>query len=345
MGNKHRNQPASKPNPFLASAQQSAVKVDTTVNRKGEPIFEGRFPIEKIKLYESQVRDRAQLSTDESTLEEMTDSIKNVGLLQPVLLRKVGHEHFLVAGERRYRSVLLAGEKTIQAIIRVMSDEECQNIQIHENIHRANLSQADMARALERAKEQGADIDAILKKWGKTKVWASKIKIFIDETPAVRAAIEQGVTSDQQVLGLVKKVAENDEKAAEELVEKLGKQKSNQRRLSENVLAEVKAKAGKKALSPKRVLELAFEQLANGEAAADVVLSLSGDKSGALLELEQIFSDARKDGAEGLMQSLKSREFAADGAGAIRLATYLSGMTEARSSKFSLIKALALVKP
>ena len=345
MGNKHRSQPASKPNPFLASAQQSAVKVDTTVNRKGEPIFEARFPIAKIKLYESQVRDRNQLSTDESTLEEMRDSIEDMGLLQPVILRKVGHDHFLVAGERRYQSMLLTGATTIPAMIRVMSDEECQRIQIHENIHRANLSNADMARALEKAKEKGADIDEILKKWGKTKVWASKVKIFIDDTPEVRAAIERGVTSDSQVLGVVRQVAKRDKQAAGELVEKLAKQPSNQRRLSENVLAEVKAKAEKKALTPKRVLELAFEQLANGEAAADVALSLNADKSGALLELEQIFSDARKDGAEGLMQALKAREFAADGAGAIRLAAYLSGLTEPRSNKFSLIKALALVKP
>lgn len=344
MGKKYPQRRPTATNIFAAKASQTASKVDTH-NRTAEPIYHKSFEIAKIKLLPSQVRDRDHLSGEESTIDEMGDSMAEFGLLNPILLRQVGNDYFLVSGERRYHGALKKGWTHIAATSRVMSDEEFELVQIHENIHRKNLTQADMARALQRAKAAGQDIDAILKKWGKTRVWASKIQILLDETPQVQRAIREKVTNDQSVLNTVKQVAKNDPVQAEVLVDELKQSPSNQRQIAENALARVKAEKAGKALTPQKALDLLYEQLAKGDTPQDAAISFQHDKSNALKELEQIFNDARTQGAAGLMRSLKSKEFAADGAGAIRLAAHLSGMTEKEGAKFSLMKALALVKP
>jgi ParB/RepB/Spo0J family partition protein len=86
---------------------------------------------------------------DDQAIIDLADSIKAVGLLQPITLRPDeeagGFE--IVAGERRYRAALSLGWKTIPAIVRVVSDEQMLEIQIIENLQRENVSPLDEAAA------------------------------------------------------------------------------------------------------------------------------------------------------------------------------------------------------
>lgn len=87
---------------------------------------------------------------DEAALAELADSIKEHGLLQPVIVRRAGAGYELVAGERRLRAAKEAGLKRIPAIIRGASDSESLALALVENLQRENLDAIEEARALRR---------------------------------------------------------------------------------------------------------------------------------------------------------------------------------------------------
>lgn len=85
---------------------------------------------------------------DEDDLQELADSIAEFGVLQPVVVRKVGKNSFeLVMGERRFRASRIAGKETIPAIIRGTDDTALLRDALLENLHRANLNPLEEAHA------------------------------------------------------------------------------------------------------------------------------------------------------------------------------------------------------
>src|ERR1035441_9462504 len=82
---------------------------------------------------------------------ELAASITANGVVQPILVRRLGGARFqLIAGERRWRASKLAGKTTIPAILRQVSDEQAMEITIVENLQRADLNPMEQARAFER---------------------------------------------------------------------------------------------------------------------------------------------------------------------------------------------------
>ena len=90
---------------------------------------------------------------DQKDLEELSDSIKEHGIIQPVIVRQVGDKYELIAGERRTKASALAGLTTIPAIVRNMDDKESAKISLLENLQRKNLSAIEEARTYKRIKE------------------------------------------------------------------------------------------------------------------------------------------------------------------------------------------------
>jgi ParB family chromosome partitioning protein len=84
---------------------------------------------------------------DEELLNELTESIREVGILQPVLVRPVGDEFELIAGERRWRAAREAGLAALPAIVREADDREALLLALVENVARENLSPVEEARA------------------------------------------------------------------------------------------------------------------------------------------------------------------------------------------------------
>ena len=84
---------------------------------------------------------------NDAEIEELADSIKEKGVLQPIILRKADNEHSyeIIAGERRYRACQLAGLKTIPAIIKKLNNHEALEFALIENIQRENLSAVEEA--------------------------------------------------------------------------------------------------------------------------------------------------------------------------------------------------------
>ncbi|MDG5824449.1 ParB/RepB/Spo0J family partition protein (plasmid) [Xylella fastidiosa subsp. pauca] len=107
---------------------------------------------------------RESFEDEENTLEDLAASIKVRGVLQPILLRSNSEGYELIAGERRYRASKLAGLEQIPAYIREMSDEEAEDAQMAENIHRKNLTQIEEAKKIQRDLDKLGSVDAVLEK-------------------------------------------------------------------------------------------------------------------------------------------------------------------------------------
>ena len=116
-------------------------------------------------------KDQPRTTFSEKSLKELADSIKQQGLLQPILVRKIGPEKYqIVAGERRWRACRLAKQEKVPVIIKELNNEEVLVIALIENIQRENLNPIDQALALKKLKEQlGVSQDEIGKKVGKSR--------------------------------------------------------------------------------------------------------------------------------------------------------------------------------
>ena len=103
-------------------------------------------------------------------LEELAESIKTFGVLQPIIVAKKDGYYEIIAGERRWRASKLAGIKTIPAIIREDEDEENTHISIIENVQRENLNAIEKAQGYKDAIEKyELSVEDFAKKIGKTK--------------------------------------------------------------------------------------------------------------------------------------------------------------------------------
>lgn len=98
--------------------------------------------ISKIKPNKGQPRK----TFDQTQLEELSDSIKQNGILQPILVRKKGSSYEIVAGERRYQAAKLAGLKEVPVVIREISDEDVFKLALIENLQRSDLTPIEEAR-------------------------------------------------------------------------------------------------------------------------------------------------------------------------------------------------------
>ena len=100
------------------------------------------LPISDIRPNKGQPRK----NFDEEALEELTDSIRQNGVLQPILVRKKGQKYEIVAGERRYQASKRAGLTEIPVVIRDISDEDVFKLALIENLQRADLDPIEEAQ-------------------------------------------------------------------------------------------------------------------------------------------------------------------------------------------------------
>jgi len=92
---------------------------------------------------------------DQEALQELADSIKAQGMMQPIIVRQIGNQRYeIVAGERRWRACQLAGLADIPALIRDISDEAAIAMALIENIQRENLNPIEEAMALRRLQSE-----------------------------------------------------------------------------------------------------------------------------------------------------------------------------------------------
>jgi ParB family chromosome partitioning protein len=90
----------------------------------------------------------------ESDLQELADSIRAQGILQPILVRKQGTGYEIIAGERRWRAAKVAGLKTVPVMVKAVSDESVMLMGLIENMQRTDLSVLEEAEGIERLSQE-----------------------------------------------------------------------------------------------------------------------------------------------------------------------------------------------
>lgn len=108
---------------------------------------------------------------DEASLKTLADSIKEYGLLQPIVVSSAdAGRYYLVVGERRLRAAKMAGLKTIQAIIRTTEDQQKLELALVENVQREDLNQLEEGMAYQRLMDEfGLTIEDVCKRVGKAR--------------------------------------------------------------------------------------------------------------------------------------------------------------------------------
>lgn len=99
-------------------------------------------------------RDQPRKQFDEDSLDELADSIRQFGVIQPLLVQKKGDHYEIIAGERRWRAAKIAGLKEIPILVREYTDQEIMEIGLIENIQRENLNPIEEAQAYQRLIEE-----------------------------------------------------------------------------------------------------------------------------------------------------------------------------------------------
>ncbi len=142
---------------------------------------------------------------DEDDLAELVHSIKEVGLLQPIVVREVGKDRFeLIMGERRWRASAKAGMKTIGAIVRDTLDEDLLRDALLENLHRSQLNPLEEASAYQQLLEDfGCTHDELASRIGRSRPQISNTIRLLKLTPAVQRRVAAGVLSAGHARALV----------------------------------------------------------------------------------------------------------------------------------------------
>ena len=147
--------PSGNPKTRKSETPEKEIQVKTEIVEKVvEKVIEK--PVElKVKIGEVEPnREQPRKKFDEDSLVELAESIKQFGILQPLLVQKKNDYYEIIAGERRWRAAKLAGVKEIPVIVKEFSGQEIVEISLIENIQREDLNPIEEAQAYKRLMEE-----------------------------------------------------------------------------------------------------------------------------------------------------------------------------------------------
>ncbi|MBO4233082.1 ParB/RepB/Spo0J family partition protein [Riemerella anatipestifer] len=164
---------------------------------------------------------------DEDALNQLAQSIKNLGVIQPITLRKDGARFEIISGERRYRASQIAGLKTIPAYIRLVNDQELLEMALVENIQREDLDAIEIALTYQRLLEEiGMTQENLSQRIGKERSTITNYIRLLRLSPEVQGAIRTGAISAGHGRAII---SLQDEKLQQELFDKIIKEQLNVR--------------------------------------------------------------------------------------------------------------------
>lgn len=176
------------------AAKASAAEAMAAAQTSGSGLVDSELRHIPIDLIQ---RGKYQPRTDmhEEALQELADSIKVQGVMQPIVVRPLeGGERFeIIAGERRWRATQIAGLDTIPAVIRLVGDESAIAMALIENIQRENLNPIEEATALKRLQEEfSLTQQEVAEAVGKSRTTVTNLLRLMTLNHDVRVMLERG---------------------------------------------------------------------------------------------------------------------------------------------------------
>jgi len=353
--------------------------VDSLFGSSGNPNeYELMINLDDIEV-EAQVRE--EFEDDVNGLAELGRSLR-VRQLQAIVVRlnRPGREkpYLLVAGERRIRGAKIEGLTQLRARVMELTDEEAEDAQLAENIHRKNLTQIEEAKKIQRDLDSLGSVKAVLEKHHKSHAWLSKILGLLTLPEQAKRLITEDISADIEVINNVKTIANIDPVAADKLVDTLKstRGKENAREHVNTVKNQVKPPKKKVANKPKPSVAVIADSKQSDSSADDssinqatkesveLVLSLvynailvQNDKPETVLERMshndremveawlKVFYDMgmqSMNAGRDALKYLREDQFAPDGIGAFAFAAFMNGVEH--DAQFSLLNIFGSVK-
>ena len=173
----------------ILSAESKAVQSATDAGAKDLVGNIVEIPIEDIYPNANQPRTHF----DEKALQELAESIKVLGIIQPITVRKDGAKFEIISGERRYRASKMTGLKEIPAYVRLVNDQELLEMALVENIQREDLDAIEVALTYQRLLEEiGLTQEALSQRVGKERSTITNSIRLLKLNPDVQQAIRNG---------------------------------------------------------------------------------------------------------------------------------------------------------
>jgi ParB family chromosome partitioning protein len=152
-----------------------------------------QIPIDRIETNPFQPR----TDFDENALNELAESIRQQGIIQPITVRKMGYDRYqIISGERRFRASKIAGLEAIPAYVRIANDQSMLEMALVENIQRENLNPIEIAISYKRLTDEcSLTPDQLATKVGKDRSTVSNYVRLLKLPPKIQAAIRDGILS------------------------------------------------------------------------------------------------------------------------------------------------------
>ena len=200
----------SNPNPDVQESPQTASNSETVEQQPASAVQ----LLDLNKIVSSTYNPRKDFRPE--TLQELADSIRQVGVLQPICVRPKEGGFEIVYGERRYWAAAMAGLKFIPALVRELSDAEAEDAAITENLQREDVTPREEAAAYKRALESGRHtIESLVGKFGKSEAYIrSRLKLcdLID-------ALAEQLDREEISVGVATEIAKYDAAVQQEVYE------------------------------------------------------------------------------------------------------------------------------
>lgn len=187
------------------------------------PLFnpENQDAVEKINLKKIRAGIyQPRQNFEETELQDLADSIKEHGIIQPIILRKTDGDFYeIIAGERRFRAAKIANLTEIPAIIRKFSDNDALEIAIIENVQRSDLSPTEEARGYQRLiKEFSYTQEIVAKKVGKSRAHIANLLRLLTLPQKVREYLDSKQISMGHARAIINSI--NPEELAKKIIAK-----------------------------------------------------------------------------------------------------------------------------
>ncbi len=174
---------------FLKEKENLEKKLKTASDEMFTSATTRQIPINRLQPNSDQPRK----SFDQEALKELAQSIKEHGVIQPIIAVARGENYIIIAGERRYRASKIAGLKTVPVIVRDYSDSEMREIALIENLQREDLNPIETAIAIKQLIDlYGFTQDELAQKLGKSRPVIANTLRLLSLEPEVLTLVEKG---------------------------------------------------------------------------------------------------------------------------------------------------------
>ena len=277
---------------------ESKATINTATDEGAEQLMGNIVEIAIEDIYPNASQPRTYF--DEKALNDLAQSIKNLGVIQPITLRKDGSKFEIISGERRYRASKIAGLTSIPAYIRLVNDQELLEMALVENIQREDLDAIEVALTYQRLLEEiGLTQENLSNRIGKDRSTITNSIRLLRLSPEIQNAIRSGEISAGHGRAII---SLDDEQLQKILFEKILKEHLNVRQ-AEQVSAQLK-KPNEAAKKEKTLLSNNYKKAQKTlsdllEVNVEIKTSANGKKGKIVLdfkneeELEQILSHIR----------------------------------------------------